>query len=510
MKIWRSINHPLKPLLYVEWLLLVLAALYPWITPQNALSIIFKQGGRSISIGIGTSHPLGLLVPIAWIIACIVAWRSPNSNKYLVLFILSTPILLLMTLVIRTLPIAITAIIFGLFFGFFSFLGTQISQQKTALNRWLYIAVEYILIWGIFILTSVLKPKSGIHLESLLILHLVALIRATLMFTGLSRGIAIAAFFVSYHSVSIIIGMVWSDLMQMTNSPSTLYPDDIRHITYGFIFNVTIVFTLITLLIILLVNTLVSERRSREQLDRAHNQLRQYAQRIEDQTLLEERNRIAREIHDSLGHTLTAQSIQLENALLYLNSTNDRTHQFLIQAQTLSKTALQDVRRSVSQIRTNLLTGKSFDSTIADLIQEFQALNACELNYRNTVQTIYIPIEIQTAFYRIIQESLTNIIRHSHAQHVTIEISSQPTFTQLETGTAEIVLQLRITDNGRGFQTHQTSSGFGLQGIRERSAAIGGKLQIQSAPSSGCTIQVEVPIHLWLTPSASSSSMTKP
>jgi signal transduction histidine kinase len=510
MKTWRSIAHPLKPLLYVEWVLLALALLYPWLSPQNALHLILHQEGveRSIAVGLGTSNPLGLLIPITWLVTCILCWRIPSTNKSFIAFILGCPtaiVIFSITPPIERFPSSLNWILLVILFGSFSWLGTQILQQQTLINQWLYTAVEFLLIWVIFILISALQVR-GPHLESLLLLHLVALIRASLMFAGKNRGLAIAAFFFSYHSVSIVISMIWSDFMKLIN-PVSLTADKIRQIFSGYVFNVTIVFTLISALLILLVNTLISERRNREQLAQAHSQLRQYAQRIEDQTLLEERNRIAREIHDSLGHTLTAQSIQLENALVYCNpDTDGRAYSFITQAQKLSQTALQDIRRSVSQMRNNLLIDQSFDQAIASLIQEFRLLTAAELTYHPLPESTRIPIEIQTAFYRIIQECLTNIIRHSHANQVTIDLTAQPI---AEIGTTDRWLRLRIMDNGDGFQLDQTTSGFGLQGIRERTTAIGGQLHIQSAPQNGCTVQVEVLIHSWLTPSASLSSMTK-
>ncbi len=515
MKIWRSIDHPLKPLLYIEWILLLLAAIYPWFSPQDTLQILLARGGNegSISVGLGTSHPIGILVPIGWVIFCIVCWRISSSNKGFIAFILGFPMLLISSGLLSGLPSWLHWIYFAIVFGGFVRLGTQILAQRTGLNQWLYTLVEFFLIWYLFILLTGLKPNSDPKLESLLLLHLVALIRASLMFTGRSRWVAIAGFFFSYHSVSIVIGMIGSNFMDLVAKPITIDGNNVRQIFSVYVFNVTIVFTLVSALLILLVNGLISERRNREQLAQAHSQLRQYAQRIEDQTLLEERNRIAREIHDSLGHTLTAQSIQLENALVYFNpNTDNRAYAFITQAQKLSHTALQDIRRSVSQMRNNLLIDQSFDQAIATLIQEFRLLTTADLTYHPLPNAIHIPLEIQTALYRILQECLTNIIRHSYASQVTIDLTAQSMADPLmsESGTSNILLCLTITDNGNGFQMGQTTSGFGLQGIRERTMAIGGQLQIQSAPQQGCTVQVEVLIHSWLTPSASSSSMTKP
>lgn len=108
--------------------------------------------------------------------------------------------------------------------------------------------------------------------------------------------------------------------------------------------NTVITFGLTLLFILLLVNALLAERQSHEKLLLANEQLRHYALRIEDQATLQKRNRIVREIHDSLGHALTAQSIQLENALLFLPRNAEKTESFLQESQRLGARALQEVR----------------------------------------------------------------------------------------------------------------------------------------------------------------------
>jgi signal transduction histidine kinase len=489
----RSLAHPLKPLLYLEWLFLALALLYPWVAPIDALAIIALRDGRqqSVAVGLSVASPIGWLIPIAWLGICGWCWRMSQSNKQFVTFILLSPLLfiLLGTPLLESLSNWQTIGkwgLLGLAFGYFVYLGIQVEQHFW-LNNWLYTIVEFLLIWAIYFLVSDLHTGEKTNLESLLLLHLVALMRACLMFVGKQRWLAIGLLMASYQSVSIVIGSLWSDLINLFDRDVILQPADVQQILQVSIYHVTIVFTAITALLVLLVNTLVSERRNRQQLAQAHHQLRQYAQRIEDQTMLEERNRIAREIHDALGHTLTAQSIQLENALVHFEPEPDRAYQFLTQAKALSQTALQEVRRSVAQLRTHLLTGKSFETAIADLVTEFQQTYPCIVDCQ--IEPIRIPIEVQMACYRIIQEALTNIARHSGADKVAIAITLNPQTAP--------TLWLQITDNGRGFQQDQTTSGFGLQGMRERAIAIGGQWSIQSTPGQGCQLQLLVPIHLW-------------
>jgi signal transduction histidine kinase len=231
------------------------------------------------------------------------------------------------------------------------------------------------------------------------------------------------------------------------------------------------------------VNALLSERKSREVLAIAHNQLRQYALRIENQATLQERNRIAREIHDSLGHTLTAQSIQLENALLSCSSNAEEMKTYLVQAKQLGSEALQEVRQSVAALRSNPLQGKNLKEAIATMLENFRSMTNAQLNYEVQLSQP-ISVEVGTAIYRILQEALTNIYKHSMASSVTIQI-----FTRANQ------LSLVIEDNGVGFDPAQNTTGFGLQAMRERTVALGGNFYLTSEPERGCLVRAIVPIQ---------------
>jgi signal transduction histidine kinase len=244
--------------------------------------------------------------------------------------------------------------------------------------------------------------------------------------------------------------------------------------------NAALSFGLALVLVMLLINALLEERQSRLKLTAALDRLRQYSLRIEDQSALQERNRIAREIHDSLGHTLTAQSIQLDSALLLQNSNRQEASVFLQEAKQLCKQALQEVRQSVATLRTDPLQGKSLENLVEPLIQEFQATTAIEPTFMLSL-THPLPREVISAFYRVLQEALTNIIRHSAASEVVLRLD-----------THDRRLHLQIQDNGKGFHPDQNSTGFGIQGMKERIAALGGQFNLSSSPGEGCLIDVKV------------------
>lgn len=212
------------------------------------------------------------------------------------------------------------------------------------------------------------------------------------------------------------------------------------------------------------------------ELRRALEQERALNQQIEELAAVAERHRIARDIHDSLGHALVALNIQMETALELWREAPDKAFEFLQEAKQLGSNALQSVRESVSEIRTDPLQGRMLQGAIAQLAQEFYrttgVMPTCQIHLPQSLSD-----QVSAAVYRIVQEGLTNICKHANATAVSIYL--QPTDTGLE---------LVLHDNGDGFQVDDTRSGFGLQGMQERVAALGGHLQITSQRGDGCRI----------------------
>lgn len=271
----------------------------------------------------------------------------------------------------------------------------------------------------------------------------------------------------------------------MHTAPLHLPPRKIiveQNVIWNLTINSAILFTLVLAFLLLLVNALLAERQSREELAIAHNKLRKYALRIEDQATLQERNRIAREIHDSLGHSLTALSIQLENALLFLESNINEAKEFLLSAKQLNTNALSEVRQSVTKLRSDPLEGKSLESAIASSLENFR--HRTNINPKYSLELLQpLSTEVSQTIYRIIQEALTNVYKHSQASEVKIEIQAITDF-----------VYLKIEDNGKGFNPKHNSTGFGLQGMRERTIALGGQFRVISTPKGGCQIMALFPL----------------
>jgi two-component system, sensor histidine kinase and response regulator len=222
-------------------------------------------------------------------------------------------------------------------------------------------------------------------------------------------------------------------------------------------------------------------RRLQEKLLKALEKERALNQRIEEMAAVEERNRIARDIHDSLGHSLVALKIQIETTATLWDKNPDKAYEFLQQAKQLSAEALRAVRLSVSDLRQDPLQGKMLEEAIANLVNEFQRTSKIQPQLKiNLAQPL--SNQISTAIYRLIQEGLTNIYKYAEATAVQICIE-----------TTDKGLLVTLRDNGKGFCTDGNYKGFGLQGMRERITAVQGQLNIVSQPNAGCIIEARFP-----------------
>jgi len=230
----------------------------------------------------------------------------------------------------------------------------------------------------------------------------------------------------------------------------------------------------------LLISAVQSERQSREQLMIAHAKLRHYALEIEELAIVQERNRIARDIHDSLGHSLTVFNLHLEAALRLLQSDPDEARALLMEAKQLSSTALHEVRQSVTALRSDPLQGRSLHQAISTLIDDFHRSTDITPQFHYQVDCPLAPT-LEVAVYRIIQEALTNICKYARATQVEVRVQ------------ANQQVQVTIQDNGQGFEVSQTTTGFGLQGMQERTLALAGTFTLTTAPHSGCRIDAVFP-----------------
>jgi signal transduction histidine kinase len=217
-------------------------------------------------------------------------------------------------------------------------------------------------------------------------------------------------------------------------------------------------------------------------LEVANHQLAEYASQAEELAATQERNRLAREIHDNLGHYLTIVNVQIEAAKVTCESEPARALEALGKAQELAKKGLTSVRESVAALRVSPVEDRSIDEAIGELIEETKAFGIpTEFKTLGNIK----PIESKSALalYRVVQEGLTNVRKHASASHVEVELD----FSQAE------VIRLTLKDDGVG--AADTDGGFGLIGLRERVQLLGGEFRIHTQPGKGFRIEVTLP---WL------------
>lgn len=232
-------------------------------------------------------------------------------------------------------------------------------------------------------------------------------------------------------------------------------------------------------------------RRAEEQLRRSHEQLRaltSYLQYVRE----EERTRISREVHDELGQALTGLKMDLSWLAGHL-SRHDRAllHKIKSMMSGIDAT-IHTVRRISTELRPGILDSLGLVAAIEWQAAEFQTRTRIACNVTTTVSDTLWDQDFTTAFFRIFQETLTNIIRHANATRVEVKLAVEGNR-----------LVLTVRDNGRGISEEQITNtrSIGLIGMRERAALVGGEINFDGSPGRGTVVTVSIPL-----PVAQSSS----
>lgn len=219
----------------------------------------------------------------------------------------------------------------------------------------------------------------------------------------------------------------------------------------------------------------------REQLEEAHARLAAYSVQAAELATSRERNRMAREIHDSVGHHLTVVSVQLEAAELVLDRDPEDARRRIARAKELTREGLAEVRRSVGSLRASPLDGRSLPEAVGEMVAGAEE-PAVELAVTGEPRELSDAVAL--TLYRAAQEGLTNARRHSRAHRIGVD---------LDFSAAESV-RLSVRDDGDGADLSSADGpGFGLLGLRERVQLVGGRMTVDSEPGAGFTLTVEVP-----------------
>ncbi len=202
----------------------------------------------------------------------------------------------------------------------------------------------------------------------------------------------------------------------------------------------------------------------------------------------EERTRIARDIHDTLAQALTAIGLQLEGALQQLDRDPTRARARLEQALVVTRQSLEEARQSVTDLRAAPLAGKPLRQALTTLVRSFTSETGVQVDLKLPDADSELPVRVEVELFRIAQEALANVRKHARARRVEVGLRRRGD-----------LLRLWIADDGQGFRPGRAAGHdrFGLQGMRERAHALGGRLRVESRADSGTRVSASVPLAQW-------------
>jgi signal transduction histidine kinase len=351
----------------------------------------------------------------------------------------------------------IVLIVLGILFTLLGTYGIALCEIRQSLPLSLaYFAAQLLIAW------LIIRVAGGMGLAWLL-----TMVLASHAMTLLPIGWAVVV------AVAIVVVPVLDPLLAGANLPYLL--NIVPSMVAGVFF--VAVFTHIA----------ISEERARHEVERlaaelreANRKLREYAVQAEQLATTKERNRLAREIHDGLGHYLTAINMQIKAAQAVREQDPAQASDALNKAQRLAQDALADVRRSVSALRTSPTEERPLTETIRSLTEEGRA-SGLNLTFVVEGTPQPLPAQAELTLYRAVQEGLTNVRKHAAAQEAGVVLRY-----------GEQSASVLVWDDGEG--AVEAEGGFGLLGLRERVHLLGGEVEVRTAPGEGFQLEVEVPV----------------
>ena len=241
----------------------------------------------------------------------------------------------------------------------------------------------------------------------------------------------------------------------------------------GFVF--TIVFSIITRQAL---NARSRAEKLRLEVEEANRQLQEYALQASDLATTRERNRLAREIHDGVGHYLTVIKTQLDAATTLLPTQPDKARETVVKAARLASEALDDVRRSVGALRAD-----NSRPPLPEALKELIAQGSPVPTFAVEGAPRAVSSAVEHALFRAAQEGLTNIRKHAQATSALLVLDFR----------APQRVRLELSDNGVGAARPSSTPGFGLVGLRERIELLGGQIETANRLNGGFALTVEVP-----------------
>ncbi len=249
-------------------------------------------------------------------------------------------------------------------------------------------------------------------------------------------------------------------------------------------FFITLVRTVSFIVVGIFINQLMSRLHAQgESLRQANAQLSHYASALENLTVSRERNRLARELHDTLAHTLTGLSVTLETVKAYWDVDADQARALLDKSLATTRNGLEETRRALKSLRASPLEDLGLGLALRQLAESAAARVNLELELALPDPMPSLAPDVEQCLYRIAQEAVENIVHHANARKASLKLELDGKH-----------VRLTVQDDGLGFDPRdKVSTGhFGLVGMKERAELSGGKLTIDSQKGKGTKIALEI------------------
>jgi signal transduction histidine kinase len=225
-----------------------------------------------------------------------------------------------------------------------------------------------------------------------------------------------------------------------------------------------------------------AQRAQHASLREANQRLATHALTLEQLATSRERHRIAREIHDTLAHTLSAVAVQLEAIRTLGTSEPERARAMVERSLATTRAGLCETRRTLQALRASPIEDLGLVLALRNLAEEAVARTDATLALDLPGEPLSAPAEVEHGIYRIAEEAIENVVRHAGARGISLTLQNLGDR-----------LELRVTDDGCGFdRARQPDGSFGLRGMVERSKMLGGALSVESAPGKGTTVSFAV------------------
>jgi len=228
------------------------------------------------------------------------------------------------------------------------------------------------------------------------------------------------------------------------------------------------------------------QRKQNNRLEEANQQLASYASTLEQLTISRERNRLARELHDTLAHTLSGLAVQLEAVEALWEAEPGKSRHMLQDSLGHTRSGLKEVRRAIQALRATPLEDLGLNLALEGLARSEAERTGMTLELQLPDASPKLRPEVEHGLYRIAEEALRNASQHAKASKLSVRLRQ-------EDGKLELLVQ----DDGRGFDPSQPppADRFGLRGIQERAEAIGGQIRLDSQPGAGTSITLSLEVE---------------